>query len=69
MQIEEEKLKCFQKSENDPDAQFLVSLLPFLKCLPKDRKLMAQAKLQQILMDELHSTTSAGLFDNSRDSC
>lgn len=29
LQIEEEKLKCFQKSANDPDAQFLMSLLPF----------------------------------------
>ncbi|KAL4152870.1 hypothetical protein QTP88_000703 [Uroleucon formosanum] len=68
LQIEEEKLKCFQKSANDPDAQFLMSLLPFLKDIPKHRKLMVRAKLQQVLMDEQHSITSVGLYDNSSDS-
>ncbi|KAL4112101.1 hypothetical protein QTP88_015949 [Uroleucon formosanum] len=66
--LTEEKLKCFQKSANDPDAQFLMSLLPFLKDIPKHRKLMVRAKLQQVLMDEQHSITSAGLYENSSDS-
>jgi hypothetical protein len=68
LQIEEEKLKCFQKSANDPDVQFLMSLLPFLKDIPKHRKLMVRAKLQQVLMDEQHSITSVGIYDNSSDS-
>lgn len=67
LQIEEEKLKCIQKSANDPDAQFLMSLLPFLKDVPKHRKLMVRSKLQQVLMDEQHSL-AAGLYDSSSDS-
>lgn len=68
LQIEEEKLKCFQESANDPDAQFLMSLLPFLKDIPKHRKLMVRAKLQQILIDEQNAISSAVLFDSSSDS-
>lgn len=67
LQIEEEKLKCFQKSSNDSDVQFLMSLLPFLKDIPKHRKLMVRAKLQQVLMDEQYFITSEGLYDNSND--
>ncbi|CAB3224858.1 unnamed protein product [Arctia plantaginis] len=67
LQIEEEKLKCFQESANDPDAQ-LMSLLPFLKDIPKHRKLMVRAKLQQVLIDEQNAISSAVLFDSSSDS-
>ncbi|CAH0728200.1 unnamed protein product, partial [Brenthis ino] len=56
LQIEEEKLKCFRESTNDPDAQFLMSLLPFLKDIPKHRKLIVRAKLQQVFIDEPQMT-------------
>ncbi|KAK5639358.1 hypothetical protein RI129_011850 [Pyrocoelia pectoralis] len=46
LEIEEEKLKCFQGSATDLDAQFLMSRLPFLKDIPKHRKLMVRANLQ-----------------------
>lgn len=68
LQIEEEKLKCFQERANDPDAQFLMSLLPFLKDIPKHRKLIVRAKLQQVLIDEQNAISSAVLFDSSSDS-
>lgn len=62
LQIEEGKLKCFQESANDPDAQFLLSLLPFLKDIPKH---MVRTKLQQVLIDEQDAASSAVLFDSS----
>lgn len=52
LQIEEEKLKCLQQNNNDSDAHFLSSLLPFLKDVPKHRKLIVQTKLMQVLIDE-----------------
>ncbi|XP_063226868.1 uncharacterized protein LOC134533313 [Bacillus rossius redtenbacheri] len=52
LQIEEKKLHCFQETLNDSDSQFLMSLAPYLKELPKHRKLVARAKLQQVLIDE-----------------
>lgn len=68
LQIEEKKLKYFQENANDPDTQFLMSLLPFLKDVPKHRKLMVRAKLQQVFIDEQNSTSSSVQFDYSSDS-
>ncbi|XP_022830914.1 uncharacterized protein LOC111359557 [Spodoptera litura] len=53
LQIEENNLKCFPEITYDSDAQFLMSLLPFLKDIPKHRKLHVRAKLQQVFIDEL----------------
>lgn len=59
MEIEEEKLQYFKKSANDPDAQFLMSLLPFLKEIPKNRKLIVRSRLQQVLIDEQNAHASS----------
>ncbi|CAG9792673.1 unnamed protein product [Diatraea saccharalis] len=65
LQIEEEKLRCFQENTNDPDAQLLMSLLPFLKDIPKHRTLLVRVKLQQVLIDKKAAISSAVQFDNS----
>ena len=57
LQIEEEKLRLYQESANDPDAQFLLSLLPFLKEVPKHRKLLVRSQLQQVLINEQCNTS------------
>ncbi|XP_063538080.1 uncharacterized protein LOC134747385 [Cydia strobilella] len=44
---------------NDHDAQFLMSLWPFLKDVPKNRKLMVRSKLQQVLIDEQNEVAPA----------
>lgn len=68
LQIEEEKLKCFQGNANDPDAQFLMSLLPFLKDIPTHRKLIVRTKIQQVLIEEQTAALSPVLFESSEDS-
>lgn len=68
LQIEEEKLKCFQGNANDPDAQFLMSLLPFLKDIPTHRKLIVRTKIQQVLIEEQSAALSPVLFESSEDS-
>lgn len=68
LQIEEEKLKCLQGNANDPDAQFLMSLLPFLKDIPKHRKLMVRTKIQQVLIEEQTAALSPVVFESSEDS-
>lgn len=67
LQIEEQKLKYWQESVNDSDAQFLMSLLPFLKDLPQRRKLIVRAKIQQVLIDE-QNALSTPQYDFSSDS-
>uniref|UniRef100_A0A1Y1M5B6 BESS domain-containing protein n=1 Tax=Photinus pyralis TaxID=7054 RepID=A0A1Y1M5B6_PHOPY len=52
LEIEEKKLKYFERNTNDDDYQFLMSLLPYLKDVSKTRKLIVRAKLQQVLIDE-----------------
>lgn len=59
LEIEEEKLQYFKKSANDPDAQFLMSLLPFLKDIPKHRKLIVRSRLEQVLIDEQNAHASS----------
>ncbi|XP_044729187.1 uncharacterized protein LOC123292538 [Chrysoperla carnea] len=46
------RILCVEEHGNDADAQFLMSLLPFLKEVPHDRKLLVRAKLQQVFIDE-----------------
>lgn len=59
--IEQEKLKEFKrkgevchqaKIQEDGDYHFLMSLLPYLRKVPEDRKLDVRVKLQQVLLDE-----------------
>lgn len=38
LKIEKEILKYFQLNANDPDTQFLMSFVPFLKEIPQHRK-------------------------------
>lgn len=52
LQIEDDNLKCFPEITYDSDAQFLMSLLPFLRDVPKHRKLQIRAKLQQVFIDD-----------------
>lgn len=52
LESEEDPLKCFKGNANNSDAQFLMSLLPFLEDIPKHRKLMVRTKIQQVLIDE-----------------
>lgn len=39
--------------------QFLMSLLPFLKEIPKNRKLIVRSRLQQVLIDEQNANASS----------
>jgi len=62
IEIEKQKLKRFdtikentKNSDNykdDEDFHFLLSLLPHLRDIPKQRKLSVRLKLQQVLMEE-----------------
>jgi hypothetical protein len=55
IQIEKEKLKLFAGNaavKEDSDYQFLMSLLPFLKNVPFDRKLTVRHKLQEVFIEE-----------------
>ncbi|XP_063384719.1 transcription factor Adf-1-like [Cydia fagiglandana] len=54
-------------SPNDHDAQFLMSLWPFLKDVPKNRKLMVRNKLQQVLIDEQNDVAPAVKVEYSSD--
>ncbi|XP_061716981.1 uncharacterized protein LOC133524846 [Cydia pomonella] len=66
---EERKLSRIEESfpTNDHDAQFLMSLWPFLKDVPKHRKLMVRTKLQQVLIDEQNEVAPAVKVEYSSD--
>lgn len=65
LKIEEKKLKCIQESANDPDAQFLMSLLPYLKDIPKNLQLMVRTKLLQVFIDEQNASPAPELSYSS----
>lgn len=55
--IEERKLQAFQQTTSTPSSQdadfhFLMSLLPYLRKVPEERKMLVRTKLQQIFSDE-----------------
>lgn len=75
IEIEKQKLKRFdtikdntEKSDNykdDEDFHFLMSMLPHLKEIPKQRKLSVRMKLQQVLIEEMERRDT---YENSRSS-
>lgn len=81
LQIEEEKLNFFKQRKMEMsfenvkvyDLHFLMGLLPHLKNVRPERKLLVQMKLQQVLAEELNSGGLQPLFINSfersRNSC
>lgn len=58
MKLEEEKLKVYKERNNsafrdeDPDYHFLMSLLPYLRKVPQERKMFVRTKLQQVFCEE-----------------
>ncbi|KAL1516667.1 hypothetical protein ABEB36_000550 [Hypothenemus hampei] len=52
LQVEKKRLKCFEEIPDNSDAQFLMSLLPYLNDIPKQHKLIVRGKLQKVLIDE-----------------
>nr|CAI5841776.1 unnamed protein product [Callosobruchus analis] len=57
MKLEEEKLQMFRErnpaSRNeDPDYHFLMSLLPYLRKVPEERKMLVRTKLQRVFCEE-----------------
>lgn len=72
LQVQSKKLKSFTSNScsiEDSDCQFLLSLLPFLRNVPSNRKLTVRHKLQQVFIDEeqmaaIASITSKHLNEN-----
>ncbi|CAG4945040.1 unnamed protein product [Parnassius apollo] len=57
LEIEKRKLQLYEsrsadKSADDPDRNFLLSLLPYLKEVPRNRKILVQRKLLDVFMEE-----------------
>ncbi|KAG8234674.1 hypothetical protein J437_LFUL015152 [Ladona fulva] len=57
LEIEEKKLLAYQQrksnpSDEDADFHFLMSLLPYLRKVPEQRKMLVWTKLQQIFCEE-----------------
>lgn len=57
MMIEEHKLQFFKEKNSfsrneDPDYHFLMSLLPYLRKVPEERKMFVRTKLQQVFCEE-----------------
>lgn len=56
LEIEKAKLEIMSQRKNredsDSEHQFLMSLLPFLKAVPRNRQMMVRNKLQQVFVDE-----------------
>lgn len=55
--LEEQKIQMYKDrtsaSQNeDPDYHFLMSLLPYLKKVPEERKMFVRTKLQQVFCEE-----------------
>lgn len=65
LEIEHEKFRLYQQNVNDPDAQFLMSLLPFLKDVPKHRKLIVRTKLHEVLINEESAFASSAHIEDS----
>lgn len=70
--IEQEKLNQFKerseaynqaKIKEDADYHFLMSLLPYLRKVPEERKLIVRTKLQQVFCDE-QALTQQQPYDN-----
>lgn len=60
LDIENEKLKVFSeydKLKHDSKYQFLISLLSFLKAIPRNRQLIVRNRLQQVLIEEQELST------------
>lgn len=55
--LEEQKLQFFKEKNSasrneDPDYHFLMSLLPYLRKIPEERKMFVRTKLQQVFCEE-----------------
>jgi hypothetical protein len=55
VQIEGKKLEWLSKQEdqNDDDLHFLMSLLPYMKQVPPNRKLFLRSQIQNMVADEI----------------
>lgn len=57
MMLEQQKLQFFKEKNSasrneDPDYHFLMSLLPYLRKIPEERKMFVRTKLQQVFCEE-----------------
>lgn len=57
MMLEEQKIQMFKERNSasrneDPDYHFLMSLLPYLRKVPEERKMFVRTKLQQVFCEE-----------------
>lgn len=57
MMLEEQKIQMFKERKSasrneDPDYHFLMSLLPYLRKVPEERKMFVRSKLQQVFCEE-----------------
>lgn len=57
MMLEEQKIQMFKERNSasrneDPDYHFLMSLLPYLRKVPEERKMFVRTKLQQVFCKE-----------------
>ncbi|CAH0588203.1 unnamed protein product [Chrysodeixis includens] len=68
LEMEHEKFRLYQQNVNDPDAQFLMSLLPFLKDVPRHRKLHVRTKLHEVLINEESAFASGADLEEQDDS-
>ncbi|XP_034839885.1 uncharacterized protein [Maniola hyperantus] len=62
LEIEKRKLQLYEsrsadKSADDPDRNFLLSLLPYLKEVSRNRKIFVQRKLLDVFMEEENTQT------------
>lgn len=61
LEIEKAKLEifsqCKNREESDSERQFLMSLLPFLKAVPRNRQMLVRSKLQQVFVEEEELST------------
>lgn len=64
LELEEEKLQLFKQrrvetdEQKDYDYHFLMSLLPHLRIVKPERKLLVQSQLQQVLINEITPQSS-----------
>ncbi len=63
--LEEQKIHMFKERNStsrneDPDYHFLMSLLPYLRKVPEERKMIVRTKLQQVFCEEDFSARRFG---------
>lgn len=74
MMLEEQKIQIFKERNSaslnqDPDYHFLMSLLPYLRKVPEERKMIVRTKLQQVFCEEdllgfIHRPTHSSTSDS-----